>query len=97
MVEHGVVTGEIVGLEIARIELSDDGDARLEVGVGRHDREAFAMIHGDLPTAAALAAVVDEVRSHRRAGAAATARPRVPVRRVARPLAAGERPAAQER
>jgi hypothetical protein len=26
-----------------------DGPPRLEVGVGRHDREAFAIIHGDLP------------------------------------------------
>ena len=37
--------------------------ARVEVGVGRHDREAFAMVHGDLPTAEALASVVRQRRS----------------------------------
>lgn len=68
-VEHGVVTGEVLGLEVARVVVDDDGVARVEVGVGRNDREAFAMLHGDLPTAAALQAVVDAVRKHRRAGA----------------------------
>ena len=46
-----MITGEVLGLEIARI-IDDDDGARLEVGVGRHDREAFAMLHGDLPTRA---------------------------------------------
>lgn len=68
VVEHGEVTGELAGLEIARVVV--DGDQpRLEVGVGRHDREAFGMIHGDLPTPDALAAVVDAVRRHRQPGA----------------------------
>lgn len=58
-VEHGEIRGEIRGLEVARIRVDDDGTARIEVGVGRHDREAFAMVHGDLPTAKALASVVD--------------------------------------
>ena len=53
VVEHGLVTGEILGLEVARV-VTDDGGARVEVGVGRHDREAFGMLHGDLPTHAAL-------------------------------------------
>ena len=35
---------------------------RLEVGVGAHDRDAFAIIHGDVPTSAALAGVVAAVR-----------------------------------
>ena len=54
IVEHGEIRGEIRGLEVARVVVDDDGAARVEVGVGRHDREAFAMVHGDLPTADAL-------------------------------------------
>lgn len=68
VVEHGRVTGEVLGLEIAQVVV-DDGGARIEVGVGHHDREAFAMVHGDLPAAEALARVVDGVRRHRRPGA----------------------------
>jgi hypothetical protein len=64
VVEHGVVTGEVLGLEIARVVEGEHG-TRLEAGVGRHDREAFAMIHGDVPPADALAAVVGAVRSTR--------------------------------
>ncbi len=69
VIEHGVMSGEVLGLEIARVVVDQDGEAeapRLEVGVGRHDREAFAMIHGRLPTAEALAAVVDAVLAQRR-------------------------------
>jgi hypothetical protein len=69
VVEHGAVTGEILGLEVARVAVARDGTSRVEVGVGRNDREAFAMLHGDLPASAALQAVVDAVRTHRRAGA----------------------------
>jgi hypothetical protein len=67
--EHGVVTGEVLGLEIARVVVAEDGTAALEVGVGRHDREAFQMVHGDLPTRDALATVITAVRENRRAGA----------------------------
>jgi hypothetical protein len=67
--EHGVVAGEVLGLEIARVVVADDGTVGLEVGVGRHDREAFTMVHGDLPTPDALALVVSTVRENRRAGA----------------------------
>jgi hypothetical protein len=66
VVEHGVLTGEVLGLEIARVVV-DDG-ARIEAGVGRHDREAFAMLHGDMPQADALAAVVGAARGARAAG-----------------------------
>jgi hypothetical protein len=69
VVEHGVVTGEVRGLEVCRVV--DDpvtGAVRLEVGVGAHDREAFTLIHGDVPTAAALRSVVAGVREHRRPG-----------------------------
>ncbi len=68
-VEHGVVTGEVLGLEVARVVVADDGQAHIEAGVGRNDREAFALLNGDLPTPAALRAVADTVRAHRRRGA----------------------------
>ena len=48
---------------------SRPGAARLEVGVGAHDREAFALVHGDLPTVEALAGVVASWRRYRRPGA----------------------------
>jgi hypothetical protein len=76
VVERGEIRGEVLGLEVARVVV-DDGDAtgeptaRIEVGVGRHDREAFAMLHGEVPTAAALASVVDKVRRHRASDAEA--------------------------
>ena len=70
VVEHGVVTGEVRGLEVCRVV--DDphtGAVRLEVGVGAHDREAFTIMHGDVPTVEALAGVVRAVDEHRRPGA----------------------------
>ncbi|HSP28149.1 MAG TPA: hypothetical protein VLN74_06325 [Ilumatobacteraceae bacterium] len=89
-VEHGVVVGEVRGLEVCRVvdqptvghfaELGDidiapstdpstemitaDG-VLLEVGVGANDREAFRLLHGDIPTVEALAAVVESVLAHR--------------------------------
>jgi hypothetical protein len=67
VIEHGEVRGEILGLEVARVVVGD-GPPRVVVGVGRHDRDAFALVHGDLPPAAALESVVDSVRRHRRPG-----------------------------
>ena len=85
-VEHGVVVGEVRGLEVCRVvdtptvghfaELGDidiapppgpastDG-VLLEVGVGANDREAFRLLHGDIPTVDALAAVVESVLAYR--------------------------------
>lgn len=89
-VEHGVVVGEVRGLEVCRVvetptvghfaELGDfDAPAPaeatptagvlLEVGVGANDREAFRLLHGDIPTVEALAAVVESVLAHRCADA----------------------------
>ena len=74
--EHGEIRGEVLGLEVARVVV-DEGDgggagpARVEVGVGRHDRDAFTMVHGGVPTAEALARVVEKVRQHRQADAEA--------------------------
>ena len=69
-VEHGEIRGELRGLEVARVVV-DEGVARIEVGVGRHDREAFTMVHGNLPTPDALASVVQSVAVHRRSDAEA--------------------------
>ncbi len=88
VIEHGVVAGEVRGLEVCRVvdqattgtfaELGDvvtpsdpaplrdvDG-VRLEVGVGAADREAFQLLHGDVPTVDALTQVVESVATHRR-------------------------------
>jgi hypothetical protein len=66
VVEHGIVRGEVLGLEVALVE-----DGRLMVGVGKHDREAHAMANPDRPAADALAVAVDAVRTFRRADAGA--------------------------
>ena len=91
-VEHGVITGEVEGLEVARIvpaapagEASGAGEGsggidpdddhepatawQIEVGVGAHDREAFALLHADEPTAEAIGRVAEVVRTHRSPGA----------------------------
>jgi hypothetical protein len=69
-VEQGVLVGEVRGLEVCRVVTDQHtGVARLEVGLGKHDREAFQMMHGDTPTVEALAKVVDAVAPHRRDGA----------------------------
>ena len=70
VVEHGIVVGEVRGLEMCRVV--DDavtGEARLEVGMGVNDREAFAMVHGEMPTEQALRTVIDAVAVHREPGA----------------------------
>jgi hypothetical protein len=70
VVEHGVLAGEVAGLEVCRVVVDPaTGAARLEVGVGAHDREAFQLVHGDVPPVDALAGVVAAVAEHRRPGA----------------------------
>jgi len=70
VVEGGVVIGEVLGLEVARIGAHPDGGApRLHVGVGAYDQEAFAAINPDVAPDEALPAVVDEIRQWRREGA----------------------------
>ena len=75
VVERGVVQGEILGLEIARVVGNNDVDntdaPELQVGVGRHDRLAHQMLHpGPEGVSAALADAIATVRAYRRAGAA---------------------------
>jgi hypothetical protein len=68
-VEHGTIHGEVRGLEVARVRVGDEGTPTLDVGIGRFDQEATALLHGHLPTPAALARAVEEVRKHRRGDA----------------------------
>jgi hypothetical protein len=65
VVEGGSLLGEVLGLEVARVVVADDGSAHIEVGVGRFDREVGAMMFAELSDSDALAravAFVDEVR-----------------------------------
>jgi hypothetical protein len=70
LVEWGVVTGEVRGLEICRV-VDDEliSQARIEVGIGAHDRETFALVHQDRPIEESIASVVETVSVHRRKGA----------------------------
>jgi hypothetical protein len=65
VIEHGVLRGEVLGVEVARVE-DVDGELVLRVGVSAQDRDAHAMVHADKPTADALADVAATVRAHRR-------------------------------
>jgi hypothetical protein len=78
--EHGVLAGYVRGLEVCRVV--DDpvsGEPHLEVGIGAHDRDAFAMMHGGVATPEALARVVAMVEEQRRMDA-----PPHPFNRLAR-------------
>lgn len=59
--EHGVLRGEVLGLEVARTV-----GGRLEVGVGRHDRYARAEMRPGEDIAAALREAAGAVRDLRR-------------------------------
>ncbi len=68
VIEHGVVTAEVNGLEVARV-IDEDGSPTVRIGVGTHDREMFKMLNGAAATVDQLRSVVDVVRQHRRADA----------------------------
>lgn len=83
--EWGVLVGEVAGLEVCRAVVSaETGAATLAVGVGAHDREAFAMLHGDRPPLVALQGVVQAVAPHRQPGAAPHALNRIATERLLR-------------
>jgi len=65
VVEHGVLHGEVLGLEVAHVV-----NGLLEVGVGRHDRFARAEMRPGQPIGASLDETVASVRDRRRPGAA---------------------------
>ncbi|NOX29616.1 MAG: hypothetical protein GXP35_06160 [Actinobacteria bacterium] len=68
VVEHGVVSAEVSGLEVARV-IVDEFGARLEVGISTDDRAMFSMLHGHMLPPDALAKVIGIVAKHRRVGA----------------------------
>jgi hypothetical protein len=65
VLEHGVLRGEVLGLEVARVI-----DGRLVVGVGRHDRNARAEMRPGEDAGAALDSAVGAVMRWRRPGVA---------------------------
>jgi hypothetical protein len=72
VVEHGRLVGEVRGLEVARVE-DHEGEVRLSIGVGKHDRQARTMMSGALmdpaEATAVLRQVVDDVGRRRAPGA----------------------------
>jgi hypothetical protein len=98
VVEHGVLRGEVLGLEVARVE-----DGRLLVGVGKHDREAHLLAHPDRTAAEGLTATVDVVAHYRRTGVGAHPANQLSVERwlrsvvIADPALAGLPPTTQLR
>ncbi len=66
VVDHGVVRAEVLGLEVGRVTTDEAGHTSLEVGVGRHDRLANAMLGHDRDIAASLKNAVGSVESRRR-------------------------------
>ncbi len=83
--EWGVLVGEVEGLEVCRVVRSNEtGDVVLQVGIGAHDREAFAMLHGDRPPLVALQGVVQAVAPHRMLNAAPHALNRIATERLLR-------------
>jgi rhodanese-related sulfurtransferase len=69
VVEGGQLVGELLGLEVARVVVDDEGSAHVEAGVGRFDREAGAMMFADLGETDSVARAADIVRRYRVAGA----------------------------
>ena len=74
--EHGVISGEVCGLEVCRVVRATDsgefggvGESELEIGVGAHDRETFKLLHGRTATIESLRKVIAEVVARRVLGA----------------------------
>ena len=74
--EHGVISGEVCGLEVCRVvratdsgDLGGAGESELEIGVGAHDRETFKLLHGRTATIESLRKVIAEVAARRAVGA----------------------------
>ncbi len=83
--DHGRLTGEVHGLEVARVEVADayadsDTGPRLRVGVGEADRELQFQVHGHLSDEQRLRRAVQLVTHHRRPGVALH-----PLTRLSRP------------
>ena len=72
VVEFGIIRGEVRGLEVARVVSGDDATQHIEVGVGRFDREASAMINEGRPALDTLQRAADLVRASRHVGGSDT-------------------------
>ncbi len=66
--EHGILTGEVLGLEVCRVVDTPDGP-KLEVGVGAIDRETFQLVHAHRSIEDSLTEVATIVKQHRQPGA----------------------------
>jgi hypothetical protein len=66
--EHGILTGEVLGLEICRVVDTPEGP-KLEVGVGAIDRETSQLVHRHRSIEDSLTEVAQIVRQHRQPGA----------------------------
>lgn len=66
--EHGILTGEVLGLEICRVVDTPEGP-KLEIGVGAHDRETFQLVNAHRSIEESLTQVVATVAKHRSPGA----------------------------
>ena len=66
--EHGVLSGEVLGLEVCRVvdDPTNPDGVRLEIGVGVHDRETFRLVHGTVATGEQLMDVARLVAGIRR-------------------------------
>ncbi len=85
VVEHGVLTGEVAGLEVLRAVVDPfTGKPKLEVGLSNFDRESNTLVFGDVPPLSAIAAVVEGVREHRVAEAPPHALNRIGASRLLR-------------
>jgi len=69
VIEHGVLRGDVLGLEVVRLVGDDAQGWRLAVGVGDHDRDARREMVPDEDPFAALDQVVALVRTWRSPGA----------------------------
>lgn len=78
VVDDGVVVGEYLGLEVARVVPSADG-GEVRVGVGAVDQEANRALHAGSDQRELLVRVVADVAAHRRPGV-----PFHPLNRMAR-------------
>lgn len=68
VIEDGIVRAEIAGLEVGRV-VDGPGGSVFEVGVGRFDREAGALLRADRPVEPTLVDTIEQVRGHREPGA----------------------------
>ena len=85
VVEHGVLTGEVAGLEVLRALIDPfTGEPKLDVGLSNFDRESNTLVFGNVPSLTAISAVVEGVREHRVIDAAPHALNRIGASRLLR-------------